>query len=172
MNLPPELRGAYERGRVRDAAISALPVLLLPVIGIGLAKGAMGAIVASIVLVVGFGVLRWRGQSWSQGAIVGVFAGAVAAAAPICIALDGSGGIGKACATWCLPICGTAGVIAGLIVGARSRDLRALFAGVGLATAAAAIGCWPMGATMVGSAATALIVGVVGGRLWRIVYGG
>lgn len=167
MNLPPRVRGAYERGRARDAAVSALPVLLLPALGVGLARGAIGAVVASAVLVGGFAFLRWRGQSWSQGAVIGVVAGPVAAAAPFCIALDGSGCIGTACATWCLPVCGGAGVVAGLIVGARSRDLRALASGAVLALAAAALGCWPMGTAMVGSAAAAVVLGAVGGRLGR-----
>lgn len=171
MTLPPALRSAYERGRVRDAMVSALPVLLLPALGIGLARGAVGAIVASVVLVVGFAFLRWRGRSWSQGAVLGVVAGAVAAAAPFCIALDGSGCVGTACATWCLPVCGGAGVVAGIIVGARSRDLRALASGVVIAAAAAALGCWPMGLTMVGSAAAALVAGVLGARLARIALG-
>ena len=51
MSLPPALRGAYERGRLRDAAVSALPVLLLPTLGIGLARGAFGTVVASVVAV-------------------------------------------------------------------------------------------------------------------------
>jgi len=171
MSLPPSLRGAYERGRLRDAAVSALPVLLLPALGIGLARGAIGAVVASAVLVVGFAILRWRGRSWSQGAIVGVVAGSVAAAAPFCIALDGSGCVGTACATWCLPVCGAAGVVAGVIVGARSRDLRALMSGAVIAAAAAALGCWPMGVAMVGSAALAIVAGMLGGRLGRISFG-
>ena len=171
MSLPSKVRGAYERGRIRDAAVSALPVLLLPALGIGLARGALGAVVASGVLVVGFAILRWRGQSWSQGAVVGVVAGAVAAAAPFCIALDGSGCVGAACAAWCLPVCGGAGVVAGLIVGARSRDLRALVGGAVIAAAAAVLGCWPMGMAMAASAAAAIAAGVLGGRLGRIALG-
>lgn len=171
MSLPSRVRGAYERGRLRDAIVAALPVLLLPALGIGLARGAIGAVVASVVLVLGFAILRWRGQSWSQGAVVGVVAGAVAAAAPFCIALDGSGCIGAECATWCLPVCGSAGVVAGIIVGTRSRDLRALASAAVIAAAAAALGCWPMGLGMVGSAAAAILAGVLGGRLGRLAFG-
>lgn len=171
MSVPSTVRGAYERGRLRDAALSALPVLLLPALGIGLARGAIGAVVASVVLVVGFAILRWRGRSWSQGAVVGVIAGAVAAAAPFCIALDGSGCVGSACATWCLPVCGGAGVVAGIIVGARSRDGRALVSGAVIAAAAAALGCWPMGMAMVGSAAAAIVAGVLAARLGRLALG-
>jgi hypothetical protein len=74
MSVPSAVRGAYQRGRLRDAALSALPVLLLPALGIGLARGAIGAVVARVVLLVGFAMLRWRGRSWSQGAVVGAIA--------------------------------------------------------------------------------------------------
>ena len=171
MNLPPRVRGAYERGRARDAAVSTLPVLLLPALGVGLARGATGAIVASVVLVGGFALLRWRGQSWSQGAVLGVLAGAIAAAAPFCIALDGSGSIGAAWAAWCLPVCGGAGVVAGMIVGARARDARAFASGALLASVATALGCWPMGVGMVASASAALIVGALGVRIARAALG-
>jgi hypothetical protein len=165
------MRGAYERGRARDAAVATIPVLLLPVVGIGLAEGAVGAVVASVVLVGGFVILRWRGQSWSQGAVVGVVAGGVAAGAPFCILLDGSGCVATACAAWCIPVCGGAGVVAGVIVGTRSRDLRALVSGGVLAAAAAALGCWPLGLGMVVSAGAAIVAGAVGARIARTALG-
>lgn len=168
MSLPPEVGVAYEHGRLRHAAVSVLSVLHLPVLGIGLARGAVGAIVTSLVLVIGFRALRWRGQSWSQRGVVGVLAGTLAAAAQFCIAVNGSGCIGSLCAAWRLPVCSGAGLVAGGIVGARARDLRVLVSGAAIATAAAALGCGPMGMVMVGSAGAAIGAGVLGGHLGRI----
>lgn len=169
MSIPPALRGAYERGRLRDAALSALPVLLLPIGGILLAGGELGAVALGLGLVAAFVVARWRGQSWSQGAVVGVLAGGVAAAAPICLALGGAGCLGSGCGAWCAQICSAAGVLAGIIVGRRTRDWRALGTAAAVAVAAGALGCWPMGIAMVTSAAGALLLGALGGRMGRWV---
>ncbi len=165
MSLPPTVRAAYERGRLRDAARAALPVLVLPIAGIVLAHFAAGAVCVGAALLVAFLAARWRGQSWSKGAVVGVVAGALAAVVPACLAVQGGGCAGPACEGWCAQVCGSTGMIAGILVGRQARDLQALSAGAGIAAAAVALGCWPMGGATVVGAAGALVVGAVGGRL-------
>lgn len=172
MSLPVGMRSAYERGRLRDALNSTLPLLALPIVGIALSRCALGAVAVGVVLVLGFVLARWRGQSWSQGAVVGAIAGAIAAAAPIGLALDGAGCVGPACPSWCARVCCAAGLIAGVILGFRARDLRALATGTLVAATAAALGCWPMGLAMVGSAAGAIVFGALGGRFGRYTLGG
>lgn len=167
MSLPSDVRSAYERGRLRDALISAVPVLVLPILGIVLTRCAAGAVVLGIVLLVAFVAARWRGQSWAQGAAIGVLAGALAAAAPICLWLDGAGCVGPACPGWCAPVCGIAGVVAGIFVGLRARDLRALATGALVASVSAALGCWPLGLAMGAGAVAAIGVGALGGRMGR-----
>ena len=167
MSVPQPLLRSYEAGRLRDAAVATLPVALLPFAVVVAIGGRAPALLLGSALVLGFFVARWRGRSWARGARVGVLAGTLAASVPLGLSVLGLGCGPSGCAAWCMPLCGGIGAFAGTAIGLASRDLRAWAVGAGLAAIAVALGCWPMGLTMVGGAAGALAAAAVAGGVVR-----
>lgn len=169
MSVPPPLLRSYEAGRLRDAALAAVPVTVLPLAVAVAIGGRAPALLLGSALVLGFFLARWRGRSWARGARVGVLAGTLAAAVPLTLTALGLGCGPGGCASWCMPLCGSIGAFAGTAIGLSSRDARAWSVGAGLAAVAVALGCWPMGLTMVGGAGGALAAAAVAGGLARRV---
>lgn len=167
MNLPSSVRLAYERGRVRDAALQSLPVVFVAA-AVFAATGGAAAQAGLMGLLLGvFLLARWRGLAWGRGAVLGVLAGTGPALVSACLMAQGLGCVGPGCAAWCTQICGAAGALGGALLGVGTREPRALMAGIFLASTAAALGCWPMGMGMLGGMLGALLLttlGVAGAR--------
>jgi hypothetical protein len=167
--IPTHLRRAYERGRLRDAAIESLIVTVLVGIAICLGRVAWGQLALAVALVGTFLLARWRGLSWAQGALVGAAAGVIAMVAPAVLLAHAPVCVSPSCASWCQTFCAAGGAIAGVLVGLRARDGRALLVAAPMAVFATAIGCWPMGVAVVLGTAAAACGATCCGRLVRRV---
>ncbi|MDP2316303.1 MAG: hypothetical protein Q8P41_25620 [Pseudomonadota bacterium] len=165
------IRSAYERGRWRDAARDAIPLMaLFTLVLVAADAGVVQALLAGTVGV-GFLVMRWRGLGWGRGAILGAIAGLAPLLAPFALVANGLGCAGPNCASWCVALCASGGLVAGLVVGMSSRSWSALVGGGLVAGLAGAVGCWPMGATTVVGMGGALVVGEVVAATFRLPGG-
>ncbi len=162
MTLPPELRRAYERGRVASAALETTPVCLLPLTSLCLGDPSLVSFALCCALPLAFGIARWLGRGWGRGAVIGVLAGLPAMLAPLCLAVAGHPCEGATCARWSGLLCVSVGALAGLAIGSRVIDLPARLSALGLAALAAALGCMPFGFGVVGGAVLALGVSAAG----------
>jgi hypothetical protein len=155
------MRRAYERGRLRHAAVRAL--LLVPVGALAAAGGRANASTAGAlaVLTLVMVALWWRGLDWGRGAEVGLAAGSIAFAAPFFLAAVGLGCSGDACSASCRLMCSGGGVVSGVMAGvALSRHPSATFAvAVTLVSVAfASVGCIDMGLVTAGTVVATLVV--------------
>lgn len=162
MTLPPELRRAYERGRIASAALETTPVCLLPLTSLCLGELSLATVALCCALPLAFGIARWMGRGWGRGAVIGVLAGLPAMLAPLCLSVAGHPCDGATCARWSGLLCVSVGAAAGAVIGARVLDLPARLSALGLATLAAALGCMPFGLGVVGGAVLALGVSAAG----------
>jgi hypothetical protein len=159
-------RRAYELGRLRDAALgtaaAAVPLLVARVLGHPL------PVALSIVALLMFGGLRWRGRWWNRAATVGLAMGFIPFAVPVALSVLSR----VECPPYCEPLCAIAGLIAGVGLGhfAREGDVAPILAG----TALAIDGRWdvPVRRDYRRPDGGNLVVGVGVGRLrttWRLV---
>lgn len=166
------VRAAYERGRLRDAARDATPLVGLFTLVLLAAEAGFAQAVLALGVGATFVVLRWRGLGWGWGAVVGALAGLAPLLAPFVLGANGLGCAGPNCASWCMALCASGGLLAGLVVGASSRSWGALVGGGLVAALAGAVGCWPMGATtMVGMVGALLAGEIVAGAARRLASG-
>lgn len=161
------IRAAYERGRLRDAARDAAPLVGLFTLVLLAAEARPGQVLLAVAVGITFVVFRWRGLGWGRGAIVGAVAGLAPLLAPFLLVANGLGCAGPNSASWCAALCASGGLFAGLAVGVSSRSWSALVAGGLIAALAGAVGCWPMGATTLVGMAGALLVGEALGGVTR-----
>ena len=82
---PPAIRAAYERGRLRSAAVAALaPALLVAALG-GIGHLCLASAAVGTALTACFFWAQWRGMSVGSGARLGFAAGAVPLALAVAI---------------------------------------------------------------------------------------
>ena len=162
MTLPPELRRAYERGRVASAALATTPICLLSLTSLCVGEPRLVSLALCCALPLAFGVARWMGRGWGRGAVIGVVASLPALLAPLCLSVAGHPCDGATCARWSGVLCVSVGALAGAVIGARVIDVPARLSALGLATLAAALGCMPFGLGVVGGAVLALGVSAAG----------
>jgi hypothetical protein len=155
------IRSAYERGRWRDAARDSVPLVALFTLVLLAADASVVQALLAAIVGIGFLVMRWRGLGWGRGAILGAVAGLAPLLAPFALVANGLGCAGPNCASWCVALCGSAGLVAGLVVGVSSRSWSALVGGGLVAALAGAVGCWPMGVTTMLGMGGALVLGEV-----------
>lgn len=166
MTIPNPIIHAYERGRLRDAMLGAIPFVVLVVVAVAASGATMGARALSVALLGGVILAGWRGLSWSRGARIGLLGAALAILAPAGLVAAGWACGGPGCGGWCASVCGTAGVVGGLIIGLKSRDWSMLATGALIVSVAAALGCWPMGVGVVVS--TVAAVGIATLSAWGL----
>jgi len=154
-------RRAYELGRLRDAALgtaaAAVPLLLARVLGHPL------PVALSILALLMFAVLRWRGRWWDRAANVGLAMGFIPFTVPVALSVLSR----VECPPYCEPICAIAGLVAGVGLGsfAREGNVAPVLAGTSLAILMGVLGCTAFGATTAVGMAGAVLVGVGFGRL-------
>jgi hypothetical protein len=116
---------AYERGRVRWAAASALPMAVIPIASFAVGQRWLSSVALGVVLLALSTFLLWRGQSAAQGLTAGLKAGLV----PLVLAhganLYGHICTSSGCTSLCVPACALGGVMAGAIIGFTARKSRA-----------------------------------------------
>lgn len=163
MSLPADLRAAYERRRFCDAALQTLPLLLLPLLVVALVPGPAVPMLVGTCWMLVFGIARWQGRSWGQGALLGLAGGLIAALPALGMSATGLGCVGGSCGWWCMTLCGSAGVVGGIFVGLRAGDMRSFVTGATVMVLAGVLGCWPMGVGMAGGTVVAIVMAMMCG---------
>jgi hypothetical protein len=165
--MAPELvraraKAAYERGRLRDAAIVgsfAVPFALIVGVLEGHTAACFGVGVA-LAAVVTF--LHFRGRDLARGIVPGVVAGVFPLAGAL-VASKGHLCIGGSCFSACLTACAAGGLVAGLFAArfARRASLpRAAWVSAGsVALLVGALGCLCVGVFGVLGLAGGILVG-------------
>lgn len=156
-----EVRTAYERGRVRDALIGVLPIVVVIILA-GLVDGAWTpALCAGPPLLLGAGVLLWRGRHFGRAVLPGVAAGVVPFFAMQVARASGHACAGTACYSVCVPTCVLGGAAAGILLTQMSKrstaPLASWAAGGVMAALTGALGCACVGTF----GALGLLVGMI-----------
>lgn len=145
--LREQARAAYERGRLRLAALWVLPVLALTVVAVWLGSSptlevALGVGAASAAV-----GMAWRGRDLGAAVGPGLMAGSIGFVAPLLGRGAGLVHLGCGATLECVLTCSIAGVIAGGLLAKLTRDqgVTALLGGLGLASLVAAQTCLGLG---------------------------
>jgi len=136
---------AYERGRLKWAVISALPMAVIPLASFAVGQRLGSSMALGAVLLIACAVMLWRGQALSVGLSAGLKAGLVPLVLSHAANLYGHVCTPAGCTSLCVPACALGGVTAGVIVAlaaARSvAPLKVLGAGAATACLVGAFGC-------------------------------
>jgi hypothetical protein len=149
LKLKATARRAYELGRLRRAAWTATPTLLISVLACFMSNRPIAVALAGVILCVTATLLHWRGRHLGRGVLPGVAAGLVPFAAAHAARLYGHLCTPEGCVSICVPACLAGGLVAGAaVVGVarRSERLRASWApACGVAALTGALGCCCVG---------------------------
>ncbi len=105
---------AYERGRVRWAALSALPLAIVPIASFFVGHRLGSSVGLGVALLVGATVMLWRGQSYARGLTLGLKAGFIPLVLSHGANLYGHLCTASGCTSLCVPACIAGGLVAGL----------------------------------------------------------
>jgi hypothetical protein len=142
---------AYELGRIRDALLAGIPLVLIAAVGFWIGpRPAFDGAVATALAVTGL-VFLWRGQLAARMVATGVGAGLV----PLLLTYMANGislGGGHAgCSPYCMHACFVGGIVAGLMVarvaGREASRPTAWALGGALAAMTGSLGCGCIGFT-------------------------
>ncbi len=168
--LPLKLRWAYERGRLRYAALGVAVMIawtgLAMWVGGTRATPIWGGVATALVT-----LALWRGRdlevaAWS-GAALALIPFTCALLAPHMSHACSVGG----CSTWCAPMCAIGGAIAGGLLGYATRRKKLAFpfwlTSVGLIFCVGAMGCRCAGVASLVALGLSVCVSAGLPRLWR-----
>jgi hypothetical protein len=146
--LERRARLRYELGRVRWAALGALPVLLLGCVALCLTQRPLSTLCFGLGALASALVMLWHGQTAQRAVLPGLAAGIVPLALSLCAnQIHHCGADG--CSSFCAPACTLGGTLAGLGVMAVARrrglGLRFVLAASGVALLTGAMGCTCVG---------------------------
>jgi len=163
---------AYERGRMRSAIVSALPLIVVPLASFAIGQRLVSTIVLGAMLLLLGVLLLWRGQELSRGLATGLKAGLVPLVLAHGASLYGHVCTPAGCTSLCLPACALGGVTAGLIVAlaaARSvAPVRVLGSGVATAWLVGAFGCSCVGFSGITGMLLGTAAAICAARLWQL----
>lgn len=163
---------AYERGRLRWAALSVLPLAIVPLGSYAVGQRLGSSIFLGAALLGAGVVMLWRGQEWARGLSTGLKAGVVPLALSHAAALYGHVCTPSGCTSLCVPACALGGVVAGLIVAvaaARSvAPLKVLAAGGATACLVGAFGCSCVGLGGIAGMMLGTAFAICAARLWQL----
>ena len=166
---------AYERGRIKWAALSVLPLLIIPCGSVAVGHRLMSSVVLGLALMVFGGVLLWRGQAFGRGLTTGLKAGLVPLALSHGANLYGHVCTASGCASLCVPACVLGGAIAGALVAwTASRSvapLQVLGSGAVTACLMGAFGCACVGFGGVAGMVLGTGAALATTRLWSTARG-
>ena len=119
-----QARRAYEKGRLRDALLTSLLILVPAVACLQAWQATAFAAGVSALLFVAFGYAKWRGGELFTGALSGLVVGSL----PIVFVLglrmfDTHLCFEEMCVSMCVPMCFGSGLLAGLILAVRAQSL-------------------------------------------------
>ncbi|MDB4968214.1 MAG: hypothetical protein JWN44_3903 [Myxococcales bacterium] len=152
-DLAARARRAYEAGRLRWALQIGWMVIVLVGLSSVAASPSRVTILLGVALLATVTALRWRGQTFSLAARVGLLAGLI----PFTLLLGMKCGSSMCCAlgncmAHCTLFCGLGGLAAGVLLASRARRLEAaglpfLVAGSLVAALTGLLGCFVGGLT-------------------------
>jgi hypothetical protein len=162
--LAARARRAYERGRLRSAALRALP--LVPLVGLATAGCAapQEVLLCGAVLLAAVTGLLWRGEEYGAGVGPGVAAGLLPLLLPVATRLTGHPCSAAAC--YVLPVvCALGGLAGGILLGLVAPSPRAgrrvaFVAACAVAALTGAVGCLMYGLVGLVVMGAGLVVGV------------
>lgn len=165
---------AYERGRWRWAALSALPMAVIPIASFAIGQRLLSSVGLGLVLLVLSAYLLWRGQAPARGLVAGLKAGLVPLALSHGANLYGHICTASGCTSLCVPACALGGVVAGGIVAwsARSaaRPNQVLAWGAATACLVGAFGCACVGFGGMAGMVLGTALTLVAARLWTVQH--
>jgi hypothetical protein len=155
-------RQAYERGRVRHAALAALPFAIVGALA-GAPDGRLTALIGAALLLAVAAVALFRGQDVGRAIVPGALAGALPVAmvtlsmryAHVCTTVS--------CTTVCLAACAVGGALAAAVVHFHARRAdsprQAWFGGAMIATAMGFVACTCLGILGIAAMTAGVLVG-------------
>ena len=136
---------AYERGRVRWAAASALPMAVIPIASFAIGQRLLSSVGLRVALLVLSTFMLWKGEHTARGLSAGLKAGLVPLVLSHGANLYGHVCTASGCISLCVPACALGGVAAGALVAWSARRARAPLQVLGWGAATAclvgAFGC-------------------------------
>ena len=136
---------AYERGRVRRAALAVAPLAVVVFTAAMLGSRPTTACLLGCLLLPSSAALLWRGQALGRAVMPAVLAGLIPLGLALAAKAYGHVCTGEECVSLCMPACTTGGLIAGGVLAWLFRRGRlprsALLAGGGVALLTGALGC-------------------------------
>ena len=140
------VQSAYERGRLKRAALFSALIAAVSLLFASLAAHLWLSASLAVTLVVASFVFLWRGQDLERGLATGLLAGSVPLLLAFAARPFGHGcEIGGNCYSWCVPACAVGGALATALVvrAAQGAEHVAKFGGAaGLTTVAlGTLGC-------------------------------
>ena len=136
---------SYERGRLRWALVSIVPIAIIPLGSFAVGHRLWSSVGLGVALL-GIGIaLLWRGQDWTRGLSSGLKAGLIPLVFSHAANLYGHVCTPSGCTSLCVPACTLGGALAGFIVANAARRSTAawqvLGAGGIIACLVGAFGC-------------------------------
>jgi hypothetical protein len=163
-------RWAYERARLRSAALGVLPLIALVGVAVWFARRPLSSLGFGAIAVVAGLVMLFYGRDPQRAVLPGVAAGSIPLILATCAnRLHCCGPEG--CGMWCVPACAAGGVVAGLVIARIGVVKRAgpffWVSASGLALLTGAMGCSCVGYSGVVGLGLGFSFGVVPGVLRR-----
>lgn len=153
---------AYERGRLRDAALAALLSLGLVMPGVVLARLTPTAIVLAVLVGAFVFVATERGGGIARMALPATVLGWIPLGCSLVAAHLGHVCTPGGCVSLCVPLCASGGLISGAWLGRvaarEAQPLRAVLFGGAVAALAGGIGCSCVGLSGAAAMGTAVVV--------------
>lgn len=163
---------AYERGRLKWAALSALPLAIIPLGSFAVGHRLISSTALGAALLITSTALLWRGQLFSKSLATGLKAGLVPLVLSHGANLYGHICTAEGCTSLCVPACALGGLVAGAIVARAAARMTApvpaLVTGGAIACIVGAFGCACVGfGGMAGMVlGTAAVISTT--RLWAV----
>ena len=137
---------AYERAALRRAAVGALPMVVVGIAAVALARDTWPTILLAAAVVLVSAVALWVRRGAHTAVALGFFAGLVPFVASVTASrLGGHVCTPTGCVSMCLPACTAAGAVAAVLVARAAARRRAgpLFwlVASGMTVATGALGC-------------------------------
>jgi hypothetical protein len=168
--LETRARRAYELGRALLGMRRAALVLPMAAVSLVVCGRPTATCIDAALLAIVVGLCEWRGERLGRGARIGLWAGVVALAFPVCVQITGHACGASFCALY-PTICLLGGVAAGAVLvtwGARAGlALPGLAAAGVVAGLAGSLGCLIGGVGGVLGLILGLAMGTVPALVWR-----
>jgi len=166
---------AYERGRWRWAAVSALPMAVIPLASFAIGQRMLPSVVLGVALLAMATALLWRGQGFGRGLAVGLKAGLVPLVLSHAANLYGHVCTATGCTSLCVPACAAGGVVAGFVIASAAARTPARWHVIGAGGVTAcligAFGCSCVGFGGIAGMVLGMAISLTAVRLWPATHG-